>query len=97
MVADLAAMPHLLIAGATGSGKSVCINTIISCLLLRTTPDEVRMVLIDPKRIELAGYEGIPHLIQNIVKDNEDVLTVLNWGVNEMERRYELFQNHKLS
>ena len=96
MVADLAAMPHLLIAGATGSGKSVCINTIISCLLLRTTPDEVRMVLIDPKRIELAGYEGIPHLIQNVVTDNEDVLTVLNWGVNEMERRYELFQNHKV-
>ena len=96
MVADLAAMPHLLIAGATGSGKSVCINTIISCLLLRTTPDEVRLVLIDPKRIELAGYEGIPHLIQNVVTDNEDVLTVLNWGVNEMERRYELFQNHKV-
>ena len=96
MVADLSAMPHLLIAGATGSGKSVCINTIISCLLLRTTPDEVRMVLIDPKRIELAGYEGIPHLIQNVVTDNEDVLTVLNWGVNEMERRYELFQNHKV-
>ena len=96
MVADLAAMPHLLIAGATGSGKSVCINTIISCLLLRTTPDEVRLVLIDPKRIELVGYEGIPHLIQNVVTDNEDVLTVLNWGVNEMERRYELFQNYKV-
>jgi S-DNA-T family DNA segregation ATPase FtsK/SpoIIIE len=89
-------MPHLLIAGATGSGKSVCINTIITSLLLRTTPDEVRLVMIDPKRIELAGYEGIPHLIQNVVTENEDALAALNWGVSEMERRYELLQKYNV-
>ena len=96
IVADLAKMPHLLIAGATGSGKSVCINTIICSLLLRSTPDEVRLVLIDPKRIELAGYEGVPHLIQNVVTENEDALAALNWGVSEMERRYELLQKYKV-
>ena len=96
VVADLNIMPHLLIAGATGSGKSVCVNTIINCLLFRTNPDEVRMVLIDPKRIELSGYEGIPHLIQNVVTNNEDALAALEWGVSEMERRYELFQKYKV-
>jgi S-DNA-T family DNA segregation ATPase FtsK/SpoIIIE len=96
IVTDLAKMPHLLIAGATGSGKSVCINTIITSLLLRTTPDEVRLVMIDPKRIELAGYEGIPHLIQNVVTENEDALAALNWGVSEMERRYELLQKYNV-
>jgi len=96
VVADLNIMPHLLIAGATGSGKSVCVNTIINCLLFRTIPDEVRMVLIDPKRIELSGYEGIPHLIQNVVTNNEDALAALEWGVSEMEKRYELFQKHKV-
>ncbi|MBN1327672.1 MAG: DUF87 domain-containing protein, partial [Candidatus Cloacimonetes bacterium] len=96
VVADLAQMPHLLIAGSTGSGKSVCVNTIITCLLLRTTPDEVRLIMIDPKRIELSGYEGIPHLIQNVVTNNEDALTALNWGVAEMERRYDLLQKYKV-
>ena len=96
VVADLNLMPHLLIAGATGSGKSVCVNTIINCLLFRTIPDEVRLVLIDPKRIELSGYEGIPHLIQNVVTNNEDALAALEWGVSEMERRYELFQKYKV-
>ncbi|MBC8385825.1 MAG: cell division protein FtsK [Candidatus Cloacimonetes bacterium] len=95
VVADLAAMPHLLVAGATGSGKSVCVNTIINCLLLRTTPEEVRLVLIDPKRIELSGYEGVPHLIQHVVTNNEDALAALEWGVSEMERRYELLQKYK--
>ncbi len=92
VVADLAKMPHLLIAGATGSGKSVCVNSIICNLLFRADPEMLRLVLIDPKRIELSGYEGIPHLIQNIVSDHEEALTALNWAVNEMERRYELLQ-----
>ena len=96
IVADLATMPHLLIAGATGSGKSVCINTIINSLLFRTTPEEVRFILIDPKRIELTGYEGIPHLIQSVVTNNEDALAVLNWGIVEMEKRYELLQKYKV-
>lgn len=92
VVADLAKMPHLLIAGSTGSGKSVCVNSIICNLLFRTEPEELRLVMIDPKRIELSGYEGIPHLIQNIVSDTEEALTVINWAVNEMEKRYELLQ-----
>jgi S-DNA-T family DNA segregation ATPase FtsK/SpoIIIE len=96
VIADLSKMPHLLIAGATGAGKSVCINTIISSILVRTTPDEVRFVLIDPKRIELAVYQGIPHLIQNVVTDNEDALTALNWAVSEMERRYELLTKYNV-
>ncbi len=96
IVTDLAKMPHLLIAGATGAGKSVCINTIISSLLFRTTPDDVRLVMIDPKRIELSGYEGIPHLIQNVVTDPEDAMNSLNWAVYEMERRYELLQEFKV-
>ena len=95
IVADLATMPHLLIAGSTGSGKSVCVNTLINSILFRATPDEVRMIMIDPKRIELSGYEGIPHLIQEVVTDNEDALAVLNWCVSEMEKRYELLQKYK--
>lgn len=96
VVADLRKMPHLLIAGATGSGKSVCINTIINSILFRTTPEETRFILIDPKRIELSGYEGIPHLIQEVVTNNEDALTALNWGVEEMERRYGLLQKYRV-
>jgi DNA segregation ATPase FtsK/SpoIIIE, S-DNA-T family len=93
LVADLAKMPHLLIAGATGSGKSVCINTIIVSLLLRTTPSELRMVLIDPKRVELAGYEGIPHLIGEVVTEADDALGTMHWAVREMEKRYEMLQD----
>ncbi|MDD3501018.1 MAG: DNA translocase FtsK [Candidatus Cloacimonadales bacterium] len=96
VVTDLAKMPHLLIAGATGAGKSVCINTIIASILFNTCPDEVRLVMIDPKRIELSGYEGIPHLIQNVVTDPDDAMTALNWAVYEMERRYELLQEFKV-
>ena len=95
IIADLTTMPHLLIAGSTGSGKSVCVNTLINSILFRATPDEVRLIMIDPKRIELSGYEGIPHLIQEVVTDNEDALAVLNWCVSEMERRYELLQKYK--
>jgi len=95
VVTDLARMPHLLIAGATGSGKSVCINTIIMSLLLRTKPDELRLVLIDPKRVELAGYNDLPHLIGNVVTDAETALETMYWGVKEMERRYELLQEVK--
>jgi len=96
IIDDLTKMPHLLIAGATGSGKSVCVNTIICTLLFRTTPDEVRIIMIDPKRIELSGYEGIPHLVQNVVTNNEEALIALNWGVNEMENRYDLLQKYKV-
>ena len=96
VIADLAAMPHLLIAGATGTGKSVCINTIINSIIFRMKPEDIRFIMIDPKRIELSIYEGIPHLIQNVVTDNDDALKVLQWCVYEMEKRYELLQKHKV-
>jgi len=86
---DLARMPHLLIAGTTGSGKSGCINTILTSTLLRATPDEVRMILIDPKRIELGYYESIPHLLTSVVSSPKEAATVLMNVVTEMERRYE--------
>jgi S-DNA-T family DNA segregation ATPase FtsK/SpoIIIE len=86
---DLARMPHLLIAGTTGSGKSGCINTILTSTLLRATPDEVRMILIDPKRIELGYYESIPHLLTSVVSSPKEAATVLLNVVTEMERRYE--------
>jgi S-DNA-T family DNA segregation ATPase FtsK/SpoIIIE len=90
MVTDLAKMPHLLIAGATGAGKSVCLNAIIISLLYQATPDEVRLLLIDPKRIELTAYEGIPHLLHPVVTDPKKANIGLKWAVAEMERRYEL-------
>lgn len=96
VVADLAKMPHMLIAGATGSGKSVCINTIIMSLVLRTTPDEVRMIMIDPKRVELAGYGNIPHLWTDVVTDPEEALETFKWAVEEMERRYSQLQELKV-
>jgi DNA segregation ATPase FtsK/SpoIIIE, S-DNA-T family len=90
-VADLAAMPHLLIAGTTGSGKSVCINAIIACLLLQNTPDEVRLVMIDPKRVELTYYNGIPHLLAPVVVDLDRVVPALQWISREMDERYRRF------
>ena len=90
-MADLARMPHLLIAGATGSGKSVCVNAIITSLLLTHTPDTLRFLMVDPKRVELTVYNGIPHLIAPVVVDVERAVPVLQWATKEMERRYKLF------
>ena len=91
IVANLIAMPHLLIAGATGSGKSVCINAIIACMLCTSTPDQLRIVMIDPKRVELTGYNGIPHLLFPVVVDLERVVGTLQWITREMDQRYKRF------
>jgi S-DNA-T family DNA segregation ATPase FtsK/SpoIIIE len=88
VAADLAAMPHLLIAGATGSGKSVCVNALISCLLLNNTPDDLRLIMVDPKRVELTGYNGIPHLLAPVVVEMERVINALQWVTREMDMRY---------
>jgi S-DNA-T family DNA segregation ATPase FtsK/SpoIIIE len=91
IVADLAEMPHVLIAGSTGSGKSVCINAIISSLLYRFSPDQLRFVMIDPKVVELQHYNALPHLVVPVVTDPKKVILALRWVVNEMEKRYQIF------
>lgn len=92
VAADLAAMPHLLIAGATGSGKSVCVNSIITCFLMHNTPDNLRLIMVDPKRVELSNYNGIPHLLAPVVVELERVVGALQWVTREMDQRY-----HKLA
>jgi len=91
VVADLASMPHLLLAGATGSGKSVCLNAIIASLLFYNTPEQLRLLLIDPKRVEMTKYNGIPHLLAPVVVDIEKVIVALRWVTREMDRRYTRF------
>ncbi|MBA3534052.1 MAG: DNA translocase FtsK 4TM domain-containing protein [Ardenticatenales bacterium] len=96
VMADLAKMPHLLIAGSTGSGKSVCINSIICCLLCNNTPDQLKLLMVDPKMVELVGYNGIPHLIVPVVTELDRVVGLLRWTVTEMERRYKLFSERRV-
>lgn len=90
-IADIAKMPHVLIAGQTGSGKSVCINSWISTLLFRASPDELRLIMVDPKRVELTPYNGIPHLLTPVIVEPEKVVSALKWAVSEMENRYKIF------
>ncbi|MCL5999146.1 MAG: FtsK/SpoIIIE domain-containing protein, partial [Chloroflexi bacterium] len=94
VVADMTSMPHLLIAGTTGSGKSVCVNAIIAALLCYNSPEDLRFLMVDPKRVELTGYNGIPHLIAPVVVDLEKVTGVLTWVTREMENRYRTFAKH---
>ncbi len=94
--ADLETMPHLLIAGATGSGKSVCMNAIVACLLFNNTPDDMRLVMVDPKRVELTTFNGIPHLLGPVITDIAQVVAALRWIVREMEQRFALFAKNSV-
>jgi len=96
VVGDLNKMPHLLIAGQTGSGKSVMINTLLSSLLYHNSPSEMKLILVDPKQVEMAPYEDIPHLITPVITEPEKTISALKWAVNEMERRYKLLAEHKV-
>ncbi|MBI2622761.1 MAG: DNA translocase FtsK [Candidatus Levybacteria bacterium] len=91
LVTDISKMPHVLIAGTTGSGKSVLINSFISSLLFRASPSEIKLILIDPKRVELTGYNGIPHLLTPVIVEIEKILSALKWAMGEMDRRYKIF------
>jgi S-DNA-T family DNA segregation ATPase FtsK/SpoIIIE len=91
-VVDIAKMPHVLIAGTTGSGKSVLINAFISSILFRSSPEEVKFIMVDPKRVELTPYNGIPHLLTDVITDVDKVVNALGWAVAEMEKRYKIFQ-----
>lgn len=93
MIVDLDKMPHCLIAGTTGSGKSVMLNAIITSLLFRNSPDELKLILIDPKRVEMSGYNGVPHLLAPVITEPEKILSSLKWAMAEMDRRYKLFQS----
>src|SRR5699024_5902782 len=96
IITNMAKMPHLLIAGATGSGKSVCINTIIMSILYKSTPDDVKLILIDPKVVELNVYNGIPHLLIPVVTEAKKARNALNWAVEEMTRRYKIFAKNNV-
>ncbi len=93
VIADLAKMPHVLVAGATGAGKSVTVNAMIISLLYQNTPEDLRLILVDPKRVELSLYNGVPHLLSDVIVENGKVLNALKWAVGEMERRYALLQD----
>ncbi len=94
IISDIAKMPHLLIAGATGSGKSVCINTLIMSILYKADPKDVKLIMVDPKQVELTSYNGIPHLLIPVVVDPKKAAGALNWAVDEMTKRYQLFSNY---
>ncbi|WP_273396365.1 FtsK/SpoIIIE family DNA translocase [Thermophilibacter mediterraneus] len=96
IVVDLAGLPHLLVAGTTGSGKSVLLNAIIMSMLMRATPEQVRLIMIDPKRVEFTGYAGLPHLYVPVVTEPRQAASALQWGVTEMERRLKVFEHYKV-
>ena len=96
VVGELGKMPHLLIAGQTGSGKSVMINTLLSSLLYRNSPSDMKLILVDPKQVEMAPYEDIPHLLTPVITEPEKTISALKWAVNEMERRYKLLAAEKI-